>query len=130
MICHICKNQYDIYNAVINGETGSWTCPDCNIPLSASDSSCITGNHKVKTPSGFKKIEDLAQGDLIKGIHELTGKELYPEWFQGCPRCRASAALCEVYFRVASDIVGEEKVRQIREEKIRELMPYPHNIKK
>ncbi len=37
MVCPKCKNQYDIYNSVVNDDTGLWECPDCGEALNDSD---------------------------------------------------------------------------------------------
>lgn len=42
MICPVCKNQYDIYNAVINDDTGNWECPDCKVNLIEEEESMKT----------------------------------------------------------------------------------------
>jgi ribosomal protein L37AE/L43A len=41
MMCPKCGNQYDIYNAVVNDDTGVWECPDCKVALNDDDSSLI-----------------------------------------------------------------------------------------
>lgn len=28
MVCPKCKKQYDIYNAVVNDDSGKWVCPN------------------------------------------------------------------------------------------------------
>lgn len=37
MICPECNCQFDLYNAVVNDNTGQWICPDCQVPLSEDD---------------------------------------------------------------------------------------------